>query len=69
MKQFRVRHVLAFLITVGFFGTMTYMLRYGVPTEGGEPLLVMIGGVAMAWSQIVSFYFGDTNRNVENPQK
>lgn len=53
--------ILAYLVTVGFFAVLGYMIIHGLPVVGAEPLLIMLGSLGTAWTAIVSYYYGSSS--------
>ena len=50
--------VLTYLITVGFFGILAFMMSDSYVSS--EPLLVMLGSLGTAWVASVNFWFGSS---------
>ncbi len=53
-------HLLAISVTAGFFGLLTYMVKFDVPAANKDILNIMLGSLGTAWVSIVGFYFGSS---------
>lgn len=52
--------VLGLAIIVGFFGVLWYIFQDGLPAEGGEVLMIMVGALAALVSQVANYFFGSS---------
>lgn len=62
--QSQVPAWLTFLITVGFFGVLTWMLA-DATVVNSPPILIMLGSLGTAWTACVSYWFGTTSGSRE----
>lgn len=56
--------ILAAIVTVGYFGTLFWMLDKGVPKDS-EVLIYMLGVLGTAWGMIIGYYFGSSSGSQE----
>jgi hypothetical protein len=49
------------ITTVGFYGALAWMLVKGLPPNGGEVLLIMIGSLGSAWGASVQYFVGSSS--------
>jgi hypothetical protein len=52
--------ILAYGITLGFFGMLYWMMRHDIPVANKDMLNIMLGAFATAWIAVVTYYFGSS---------
>lgn len=52
---------LAYLITGGYFVVLGYTIVYGIPDEGHDAILMLLGTLTTAWIGAVTYYHGSTS--------
>jgi hypothetical protein len=57
--------ILAVGVSLGFFGVLGYMLKFGAPKEGGEALMVMLGALGASWGAVMNYYFGSSKSSAD----
>lgn len=52
--------ILGLAIIIGFFGTLAYIFRFGMPVQGSEVLLIMMGALGGMTAQVGNYFFGSS---------
>ena len=52
--------ILAYAITLGFFGVLMTLMFGHVPDSSKDVLYIMLGTLGTAWTGVTSYYFGST---------
>jgi hypothetical protein len=56
-----IPRALAISVTLGYFGILAYVLVVGLPMNGSEVLLMLLGTLSAGWTGIMAFYFGSSS--------
>lgn len=57
--------ILAYSITFGFFGLLTFMLFNEIPDGSRDLLNILMGSLASGWAAICAYYFGSSSGSSE----
>lgn len=52
--------ILAYGVTIGFFGILTWVMTKGLPEGNKEVAIYMLGSLSTAWTTIMAYYYGST---------
>ena len=52
--------LLGLAIIAGFFGVLASIFQYGLPAEGGDVLLIMVGALGGMTAQVGNYFFGSS---------
>jgi len=56
-----IPRALAISVTLGYFGIIAYVLAVGLPLNGSEVLLMLLGTLSAGWTGVMAFYFGSSS--------
>ena len=56
----KVPALLAFVVTLGFFGLLAAMMVHAIPPASEKIIDIMVGSLGTAWVSVVSYYFGSS---------
>lgn len=60
--------MLAWLVTMGFFGLIAFLLKIDVPADNKAIVFTMVGALGTAWTSIISYYFGSSKGSADKTQ-
>ena len=53
--------ILAYGVTLGFFGVLWAIMAHAVPAESRDVLNLMLGALGTAWTCVIAYYFGSSS--------
>jgi hypothetical protein len=56
-----IPRALAVSVTLGYFGIIAFVLVSGLPMNGSEVLLMLLGTLSAGWTGVMAFYFGSSS--------
>lgn len=61
----KVQALLAFVLTVGFFGCIYVVMKEEVANSMRDALLILIGSLGAAFGAVVNYYFGSSSGSAQ----
>lgn len=54
--------VLALLVTIGFFATLTFLATKGIPDNATtkDVILILVGALSVQFANVINYYFGSS---------
>jgi len=56
-----IPRALAVSVTLGYFSIIAFVLMSGLPMNGSEVLLMLLGTLSAGWTGVMAFYFGSSS--------
>jgi len=63
-----IPRALAVSVTLGYFSIIGYVLAMGLPLNGSEVLLMLLGTLSAGWTGVMAFYFGSSSGSQKKDQ-
>lgn len=57
--------ILAYSITLGFFGMLLVMMFFPIPAESRDIMNYMLGALNTGWIAAITYFYGSTNNSAE----
>lgn len=59
------QRLLTLIVALGFFAVLGALIWRGLPAEGGDALLVLLGALGGAFGTVVGYHFGSSSGSAE----
>jgi membrane protein DedA with SNARE-associated domain len=67
--------LITLIVTAGFFALTAYFIKYPIPTDNKDILLILIGSIAAKFGDVVAYWIGSSlgshnkDRNTSNDNR